>query len=151
MSWKWKYIDSCFIIKLDECLTFCHRLRFVNSVQGCWALHKEKNPMEHLFCSKNMQRKWILWRHDAVFAKEFSGAFLTWESSFEVLLLNYLSCIASIVYMIWKHLLFLIRRKPWDIALPVCIFFSFKVPIQVFVIYALDCNTVFVRLVLFNN
>lgn len=28
------YIDSCFIIKLDECLTFCHRLRFVNSVQG---------------------------------------------------------------------------------------------------------------------
>lgn len=125
MSWKWKYIDSCFIIKLDECLTFCHRLRFVNSVQGCWALHKEKNPMEHLFCSKNMQRKWILWRHDAVFAKEFSGAFLTWESSFEVLLLNYLSCIVSIVYMIRKHLFFLKRRKPWDIALLVCIFFYF--------------------------
>lgn len=42
-------------------------------VQGNRPLHKKTAPMEPLFCSQSMQRNRILWRDDALLAKESSG------------------------------------------------------------------------------
>lgn len=60
---------------LNELFDFLLKWPFLLSwVQDNWTLHKEKTPMEYFFCSQNMQRKWILWRYDALLAKESSGA-----------------------------------------------------------------------------